>query len=392
MLDPLDETLAIDGGRPACPTGPPSWPPADEAVAEALRAAAVDGSWGRYHGVHGRRLAAALGEMFAVEQVLLCCSGTFAVQLALRALNIGDGDEVLLAGYDFPGNFRAIEAVGATPVLVDVAADSWNLDLRLLETASGSKIKAVVASHLHGGLIDMPALMALARQRGWLVVEDACQVPGATICGRPAGSSGDVGVLSFGGSKLLSSGRGGAILAHRADIAQRAKIYCEQGNHAFPLSELQAAVLNPQLPSLPDRHQRRADAAAWLVQHTCELPGLRPLSGLPGDSSPAYYKLGFEYRAHELGDCPRDAFVRIVQAEGVALDTGFRGFVHRGLRRCRRVAALTIAAQAAQQAVLLHHPVLLESQERLERVAAALEKVCAALGRCHWQNAPSSRN
>ncbi|HEX4149179.1 MAG TPA: DegT/DnrJ/EryC1/StrS aminotransferase family protein, partial [Pirellulales bacterium] len=237
----MDERLAIDGGQPACPEGPPPWPPADEAVAEALRAAAADGSWGRYHGPHGPRLAAALAEMFAVDHALVCCSGTFAVQLALRALGVGAGDEVILAGYDFPGNFRAIEAVGATPALVDVAPDSWNLDLEKLKNVAGGNIRAVIASHLHGGLVNMPALMTLAGERGWLVVEDACQVPGAVVCGRPAGSWGDVAALSFGGSKLLSAGRGGALLTQRADAAQRAKIFCEQGNHAFPLSELQAA-------------------------------------------------------------------------------------------------------------------------------------------------------
>src|SRR5579872_4655546 len=130
---PLDPALAIHGGRPACPEGPPGWPPHDEAVAAALRLAAEDGSWGHYHGPHVPRLATALAERFAVEHVLPCCSGTFAVQLALRALGIGSGDEVILAGYDFSGNFRAIEAVGARPVLVDVAADSWNLDVQLLE-------------------------------------------------------------------------------------------------------------------------------------------------------------------------------------------------------------------------------------------------------------------
>ncbi|HEY5313605.1 MAG TPA: aminotransferase class V-fold PLP-dependent enzyme [Pirellulales bacterium] len=378
---PLDPTLAIHGGRPACPDGPPRWPPHDEAVAAALGAAAEDGSWGHYNGPHLPRLAAALAERFAVQFVLPCCSGTFAVQLALRALGVGSGDEVILAGYDFPGNFRAIEAVGATPVLVDIAADSWNLDVRQLASVTGDKIKAVLASHLHGGLVDMQQLMALARERGWLVVEDACQVPGAGVCGRPAGSWGDAGVLSFGGSKLLSAGRGGAVLCHQAEVQQRAKIFCEQGNHAFPLSELQALVVHPQLESLPSRHGRRLQAVARLLAGLQDTPGLRPLTGLPDDSSPAYYKLAFEYRGAALGNCPREQFVRMVQAEGIALDTGFRGFLQRGPRRCRRGMSLHVAGQAAERAVLLHHPALLEEPTRLDHIAAGLKKVCTALAR-----------
>jgi perosamine synthetase len=378
---PLDLTLAIHGGRPACPEGPPPWPPRDDAVAAALRLASEDGSWGQYHGPHLPRLAAALAEKFAVEYVLPCCSGTFAVQLALRALGVAGGDEVVLAGYDFPGNFRAIEAVGATPVLVDIAADSWNLDVQQLASVTGDKIKAVLASHLHGGLVDMPALMLLARERNWLVVEDACQVPGARVSGRPAGSWGDAGVLSFGGSKLLSAGRGGAVLCHQAEAFQRAKIFCEQGNHAFPLSELQALVVNPQLESLPSRHQRRLQAVDRLLDRLGEVPGLRPLSDLPDDSSPAYYKLGFEFRRASLGDCPREQFVRSVQAEGIALDTGFRGFLHRGSRRCRRAMPLDVADQAAERAVLLHHPALLAEPDVVDRIAAGLKKVCTALAR-----------
>src|SRR3954471_14638260 len=103
MTDP--SLPALLGGPPVRPQGPPPWPPPDEDVAHALRSAYEDGSWGRYHGGHVQRLEERLAEYHGVAHAAVCASGTWAVELALRALKVGPGDEVLLAAYDFGGNF-----------------------------------------------------------------------------------------------------------------------------------------------------------------------------------------------------------------------------------------------------------------------------------------------
>src|SRR5881398_3435702 len=128
---------ALLGGKPVRPEGPPPWPPADEDVLHALQAAYRDGSWGKYHGLYVERLEAALCAAYGVAHALTCGSGTFAVELALRALKVGLGDEVILAAYDYPGNFLAVHAVGAVPVLVDLDPDNWNLDPGRLAAAVG---------------------------------------------------------------------------------------------------------------------------------------------------------------------------------------------------------------------------------------------------------------
>lgn len=386
--------LAIDGGKPTLPEGPPSWPAADAEVREALLAAWADGSWGRYHGPHVERLAAALAEFHQTPFVLPCCSGTFAVELALRCLRVGRGDEVLLAGYDYPGNFRAIEAVGARPVLIDVDADNWNLDAKLLPSAvdendgkpatwagatesAGARpgrLRAIVVSHLHGGLVPMREVMQFAEEHRLAVVEDVCQCPGAIVDGRPAGTWGDCAALSFGGSKLLSAGRGGAVLTRHADAYQRGKIFCEQGNHAFPLSELQAAVLLPQLARLGERNAARRAAANRLVSRLAGVPGLTLLENRAA-STPVYYKLGFQYDARALGGRTRAEFIAAAQAEGVAIDAGFRGFALRGPGRCRLASELVASRRAAEAALVLHHPLLLEPPETIDRAAEALCKI-----------------
>src|SRR5947207_4510999 len=146
-----------------------------------------------------------------------------------------------MSGHDLPA------VLGGPPVLVDVHPDNWNLDPARLEAACGPATRAVIVSHLHGGLVPMREVMAFAAARQITVIEDAAQCPGAMVQGRRAGTWGDAGVLSFGGSKLLTAGRGGAILTAKHTIAQRARIWQMRGNLVAPLSELQAAVLRPQL-------------------------------------------------------------------------------------------------------------------------------------------------
>jgi dTDP-4-amino-4,6-dideoxygalactose transaminase len=350
---------------------PPDWPLRDDEIRHALERALADGSWGRYRGPHVPRLCEALGEFFQLAHVYPCCSGTFAVELALRALRIEPGDEVILAGYDYPGNFRAIEALGARPVLVDIDPFNWNLDPNGLAAAVGPRVRAVVVSHLHGGLVPMRAVVELANQHGIAVVEDICQAPGAVVEGRLAGSWGDVAAISFGGSKLLTAGRGGAIMTRRPDVHQRAKVYCEQGNHAYPLSELQAAVLLPQLARLAERNQQRLASVARLLSSLADLPHLKPLMNRSTESTPAHYKVGFQYDAALAGSTRAD-YISAAQAAGIAIDAGFRGFTLRSEKRCRVVGDLAHCRRAAGSALVLHHPVLLEPPETIDRVARAL--------------------
>lgn len=368
---------ALLGGPPVIPDGPPPWPLSDEDVFAALRTAYQDGSWGMYHGGNVRRLEERLAGYFGTEYALTCASGTFAVELALRALRVGPGDEVVLAAYDYPGNFLSVHAVGALPVLVDLDPDNGNLSPAQLAAAVGPATRAVVASHLHGGLVPMRELVALAKAHNLAVVEDAAQAPGATVDGRRVGTWGDVGVLSFGGSKLLSAGRGGAILTARRDLHHRARLWVNRGNHVCPLSELQAAVLLPQLDKLDGRNVRREENARLLAERLREVSGLRPFTNSGSDGRPAFYKLGFQFDAVAFG-LPREKFVAAARAEGVALDDGFASF-HRGrsARRFRAGGPLPVADRAHEGTVVLHHPVLLGDAGDAERVAQAIIKIHA---------------
>ncbi len=393
----LSSTLAIHGGAPVIAEGPPAWPITTDAIRDSVSAAIEDGSWGRYEARWTETLCEKLSERFQPEgigrpNVLLCCSGTIAVELALRGAGVVAGDEVILAGYDFPGNFRAIEAIGARPVLVDVVKSGWVIDPELVGGAVSEKTAAIIVSHLHGQIAPIKQIRAALVSSMFdlkvnsleltgkkiVLIEDNCQAPGGLSSGQPLGSLGDISVLSFGGSKLLSAGRGGAIVTTSDSVARRARIFSARGNEAFPLSQLQAAALLPQLNTLDEFTVCRNESARVLNGRLAAEPRLGPLQQIAidddGETLPAFYKLPWLLHS-KPDDWGREEFIAAVQAEGVAIDSAFRGFTRRSERRCRKPVPLANSQIAAQRTILLHHPVLLGNESNVRKVADAIEKV-----------------
>ena len=352
--------------------GPYPWPIADEAIRAALEKSYSDGTWGLYDGPESLQLVRELCQAFDREYALLCSSGTIGIELALRGCGVVPGDEVVIAAYDFPGNFRAIETLGARPVLIDVAPETWCLDHEQLVQMRRPRVKAILVSHLHGGLARMDKIMGLARERGWAVIEDACQQPGAVYLGRPVGRWGDVSVLSFGGSKLLTAGRGGALLTQDSQILQRVKVFADRGNQAFPLSELQAAVLRPQLARLGERNRIRSERVIQILQQTAELaPWLRPVK-IVEESEPSYFKFAWSLVPAEERPELRDLLLASTKVEALPLGAGFRGFASRSQRRCEKPLPLTWCKRLCQSTVLLHHPVLLAKEKAAQEVTTVL--------------------
>lgn len=397
------------------PEGPPEWPPDDPAVAESLRECFRSGDWGRYHGRFTAELQERLSQAWDVRHVRLMCSGTAAIEAALRAVPVRPGDEVVLAAYDFKANFTNVVQLGAVPVLVDVRPGDWQIDPQQVAEASSSRTRAVIVSHLHGGIAPVEEIVRWAHARNVAVIEDACQAPGSRIGGRIAGTIGDLGVVSFGGSKTLSAGRGGAVFTNDDACAQRIHLWDERGNRAYPLSELQAAALLPQLDALPQRNRHRWSAARHLCRALRSTAVLRPLvpeslwsardgsqerdggcrsqppssRGAAGSTAndaaspdthvpatiPGLYKLGFQFDADAAG-LSADLFARAVRAEGVALDRGFAA-LHRihARRRFRAPFPLPNADKAHSNSLVLHHPVLLSGPAAWDAVVAAIRKV-----------------
>ena len=346
------------------------WPIPDAAIQQQLQAVYSSGDWGSYAGSSTQKLRETLINNYKREHVMLVCSGTIGIELALRGVGVTAGDEVILAGYDFPGNFRCIEATGATPVLVDIASGTWSIQADDLAAAHSEKTKAVIVSSLHGGIADIDAIMQWSRSVGVAVIEDVCQAPAATRAGQLLGTFGDLAVMSFGGSKLLTAGRGGAVLCNDEAMAQRINVFKERGNDAFALSELQACVLLPQFETLAERHALRRDNVNTILETTAPCSGITSLN-IKAEDSPAFYKL-----AWVLDDSQRrQDLLCYAQEKGIPLFAGFNGFVKRSERRCRKPVPLVHSTAAAEATVLLHHPVLLQGSNVIRELAEELADV-----------------
>ena len=243
----------------------------DQAVLQVLRS-------GQYI---GGPVIAKFEEAFAascgVAHAIGCNSGTDALVLALRALDVGSGDEVITSSFSVFATAEAISAVGAKPVFVDVDPDSYLIDLDQVEAAITPATKAILPVHLFGRPVDMERLMQLAQSHKLFVVEDCAQATGASWAGRAVGSWGDLGCFSFFPTKNLgAAGDGGAVTCGNAELAQKVR---ELAVHGMPrrylhtnlgynsrLDALQAAVLLVKLPRLQEWIQRRsAIASAYLA-------------------------------------------------------------------------------------------------------------------------------
>ncbi len=342
----------------------------DDAVRAAVMRALVDNGYRRYAGSQCEQLAAELGERFSASDVLLCSSGTAALEIGLRAAGVGPGDEVLLSAYDYPGNFWAIERVGARPLLIDVEPHGWRMDSKQLEQAWDNApapfLKAVVASHLHGQLQDMQALRAWCEKRDLILIEDASQAVGASQGGKAVGALGHASIVSFGGGKVLSSGRGGALLTSDAAFAQRARLCAGAGSGPYALSELQAATVVAQLPWLEAINQQCRLYFTQLADSLQHLPHIRcPYThDLPNTS---FYQAGL------LSDDP-SATICTLTSLGFPAGTGFAGFHRRSARRCRRWQPLQNITSVATRTVTIHYSAALDRGLSIAQAAKLLEQ------------------
>jgi dTDP-4-amino-4,6-dideoxygalactose transaminase len=232
------------------------------------------------------RAAFTLGEeveLFEQEYAAWCgcahavgvSSGTAALELALRGLGIGPGDEVIVPTNSFIATAEAVSAVGATPRLVDVDEESALITAETVERALTPATRCVIPVHLYGRTVEMEPLLALCAEHGVFVVEDACQAHGALYRGRPAGSLGDAGCFSFYPTKNLGAwGDGGALVTDDPSLAARVRLLRSHGegarhHHEMPartdrLDALQAAILRVKLGHLDEANEGRRSAGAAL--------------------------------------------------------------------------------------------------------------------------------
>jgi dTDP-4-amino-4,6-dideoxygalactose transaminase len=326
-----------------------------------------------------REFAAWLGGSHAVG----VASGTDAVELALRALGIGAGDEVITQANTCVPTVAAIERCGAQPVLCDVEPEGATMDPQSLEAAITPRTAAIVAVHLYGQCADMAAIGAIADRRGIALVEDCAQAIGAAFEGAAAGTIGTLGCFSFYPSKNLAAlGDAGAVVTGDPQLADRLRqlrnygqrergVYATAGINSR-MDELQAAVLAVKLPSLERRNARRREIAA-IYSEALEGSGAAPLKGF-ADRVHAFHQF-------VVGVGERDRFRELMSERGVATMIHYPVPVHlhEPYRRLAADVSLEVSEGLAQRIVSL--PVYPELDDgEVATVAAAARECALAVG------------
>ena len=255
-------------------------------------AARVLGSSRFVLGEEGRALEAEVAQLCGTRHAIGVGSGTDALRLALAALEIGPGDEVVTTAFSFIASASTILMAGATPVFADIEADTFAIDPAQVERLLGPRTRAVVPVHLYGHPAALDRLTALARGRGLAVIEDAAQALGATYAGRPVGSWGDLACLSFYPTKNLGAcGDAGMVLTSRDDLALRLRELRDHGSaeryrhvrlgFCSRLDELQAALLRVKLRRLPAWTEARRRIAERYRELLAEAPLVLPVERPP---------------------------------------------------------------------------------------------------------------
>ena len=313
--------LALNGGTPVRSTAYPAWPSGDDREIEAVTDVIRSGDWGGFPepGRYGGRFEAAFAGYQGAKHGVLMANGTITMEVALKALGIGWGDEVIIPALTFAATAYAPIAAGALPVIVDVTPDTWCIDPEQVEAAITPRTRAIIPVHLGHHMADMDRLMQIANAHGLAVVEDCAHAHGQQWQGKGAGCIGDLGSFSHQSSKILTSGEGGSLLTNDDDLARRAHslIDCGRAKDAdekeftfganYRLGELHAALLVVAMERFPAQRAERAESGKLFEELVAQVPGVRVMPVDPRVTRWSFYNYilaidpdGFAGRTNEI--------------------------------------------------------------------------------------------
>jgi dTDP-4-amino-4,6-dideoxygalactose transaminase len=393
--------LAIDGGSPVRTQPFAPWPYfAPDEISAATRVL-ESGRVNYWTGDEGRAFEKELASYCGSRHAIALANGSLALELALYALGVGPGDEVITTSRTFIASASCAVMRGATPILADVDPVSQNITAETIVPKITSSTKAIIAVHLAGWPCDMDSINALARQHGIKVIEDCAQALGATYKGRPVGSLGDIGAFSFCQDKIITTGGEGGLLTTDDESAwSKAWAFKDHGkswdavyNREHPpgfrwlhesfgtnwrMTEMQSAIGRMQLQKLSRWIAERRKNARILNERFAKIEGLR-LTIPPREIGHAYYKYyAFLEPSKVKPEWTRDRIQEAINAEGVPCFAGScseiyleKAFVNSGLHDGHR---LPVARELGETSLMfLVHPTLSESE--IHDTAAAVEKV-----------------
>ena len=404
----MSETLAINGGTPVRTEPFPSWPVFGDEEQRLLIEVLESGKWGKIDGDQVARFEKTFAEYHQTKHALGVVNGTTGLRLALLAMGIEAGDEVIVPPFTFIATASAVIEANATPIFADLDLNTFNIDPAAIEKAVTGRTKAIIAVHLGGLPAKMDAIMEIAGRHDLTVIEDAAHAHGAEYKGRRVGSIGHMSMFSLQASKNLNSAEGGMLLTNDDELAARlwsihncgrrpGRAWYEHfilgGNHR--LSEFQGAILNAQWTRFEEQAQTREENGKYLTQRMAAVPGIFPQARDGDCTRHAYHLFPFRIDPEKFG-VSREKFVEALTAEGIPAAAAYPvplycqpvfkelGFgPYTGYKNARpdldynQTSCPNCETISFTQGIWLEHRLMLGSRQDMDQIADAVEKIHA---------------
>lgn len=339
--------LALLGGLKVCDFTLPTWPVFDEEEERSLLEVCRSGRWWLPSGWQGSDLKGTginsqvvdfeseFGEFHGAAYTSALCSGTAALDTAVRACGFDIGDEIIVPPYTYISTATCALQNNLVPIFADIDPDTYNLDPECVESAITERTRAIIPVHFAGQPADMDSLLDICKRYGLRLIEDAAHAHGAEWKGVRVGSLGDAGIFSFQGSKNMTAGEGGAITTGDPQLSSRIESLIWGGREngrpwyevhqlgwTYRMTEFQAALLRVQLRRLGDQNAKRESAARKLNSALADIEGLRPLARDLRATSCGNHLYILRYDQDVVG-ISRERFVEALGAEGVPAFPGY---------------------------------------------------------------------
>jgi dTDP-4-amino-4,6-dideoxygalactose transaminase len=331
----MPSKLALLGGTPVRRKPFAHWPIFGQAEEKRLLRTLRSGKWGRLDGSEVAEFENRFAARHGCQHGIAVVNGTVSLRIALQAAGVRAEEEVIIPPYTFFSTASAVIEANALPVFADIDLDTFNLDPRAVEAAITSRTRAIIPVHFAGQPADMTAVMALARKRKLIVIEDAAHAHGASYRDQPAGSLGHIASFSFQSSKNLTSGEGGILTTNDRALAESCRSIHNCGripsgvwyeHHVisgnYRLGEFQGAILNAQLDRLEAQTKQRDRNGQYLAANLRQLPGIHPQKRPASCTRHSYHLFMLRLDSQAFG-APRAAVIEALRAEGIPCSAGY---------------------------------------------------------------------